>query len=138
MRSVTIFAIALFLLSVIHFSGNMRSGRATGLSDEIATVRERVDLKAYVPNDELVDNLGGEFMDDESEIIYATEEGSESDFTVEEFTEYDPYPSLATVTKIKTLHIPELQKVRDNISEPIIIRSAARTYEHEKKQVGQD
>lgn len=101
------------------------------LTNQISALSERVDLVAYVPSEELWD---GE-MDDESPIIY-TDNMSE-DFEVEEFTEYDPNPSEATVNKIRSMHIPELQKVRDNMNMPIVIRSASRSAEHEKKEVGQ-
>ena len=64
-------------------------------------------------------------------ILYAGEEST--CFKVEEFTKYDNNPSARTVSKISTVHIPELVKLRSAVGEPIIIRSGARSYEHEKK-----
>ena len=64
-------------------------------------------------------------------VIYADEEGN---FTVEEFLEYDPQPTSETIRKIKKIHIPELERVRTAIGQPIVIRSASRTKRHELKQ----
>lgn len=104
------------------------------LTSKVISLKERVELVAYVPDEELWD---GE-EDDEADIIYVGDEDEGSNFEVEEFLEYDPNATNETRTKISSLHIPELQKVRDNIGLPIIIRSAARSVEHEKKVGGQE
>lgn len=101
--------------------------------DDINAMSESVDLVSYVPTEDLED----EASDDEADIIYATDD-DESHFQVEEFLAYDKDPSDSTIDKIKTLHIPQLEKVRDGLGQPIIIRSAARSLEHEKKAAGQD
>lgn len=103
------------------------------LRNNLNALSERVDLVAYVPDIELYDDG----LDDESDIIYVGEEETGDYFEVEEFLEYDHNPSQETLDKIKNIHIPELEKVRDNIKMPIIIRSGARSREWEKKGEGQ-
>lgn len=120
------------LLGAISRYNIIQNERAeVNLENQITSLSERVDLVAFVPSDELWD---GE-LDDESDIIY-TDDMSEN-FEVEEFIEYDPHPSISTINKIKNIHIPELEKVRDNVDMPIVIRSASRSYEHEKEEEGQ-
>lgn len=89
----------------------------------------RVDIDTYIDEKYIED---GEF-DDESSIIYTDSRGSQY-FKVEEFTKYDKNPTKETIRKIKEIHIPQLVKVRDGVNQAVIIRSAARSKEHELAQ----
>jgi len=104
---------------------SLTAGEINGVS----VLEERVAVKNFVADEYLVDDG----LDDDAPIIYPTTDNTRDIFTVEEFTKYDETATDETIQKIKEIHIPELVKVRNVIGEPIIIRSAARSYEHEKK-----
>jgi len=122
------------LLAYVHVTNVLerREIEKISMDEDILMLSSRVDLVAYTPYEELYDGDD----DDEADIYYSgNTEGHY--FTVEEFTQYDPQASDETIIKIRTKHIPELNKVRDAIGKVIVIRSAARSYEHEKEVVGQ-
>ncbi len=97
-------------------------------TSNITELSKHVNVNAYLSDDLITDegSNGGEI------IIYADEQ--QTNFSVDEFTKYDRSPTDLTIAKIKEIHIPQLEKVRSAIGKPIIIRSASRTYEHEKKK----
>jgi len=98
--------------------------------EEMTLLSSRINIVNFVSNDEVVDG----FIDDEAIIIYPQIPVKKSDsnhFAVEEFIKYDKKATKNTKHKITTLHIPQLERVRDNIKKPIIIRSAARSKEWE-------
>jgi len=128
-----IFVTTMYVISCTKAKIDREQENRVDITEQINSLSERVSLEAYTPISDLVD---GEF-DDEDIIIYAGNNREGSNFEVDEFTQYDSNPSKETINKIITKHIPQLEKVRDNLKEPIIIRSAARSYEHEKKWGGQ-
>lgn len=102
---------------------------STEINKKIDKLSVDINIDAYVADEVLSD----EGSDGGDIIIYADQEGS-SHFKVDEFTTYDGNPSKETISKIQDIHIPQLEKVRSAINKPIVIRSASRTVEHEKKK----
>jgi len=94
----------------------------------VTELSKHVRINAYLSDDLITDegSNGGEI------IIYADEQ--KTNFSINEFIKYDRNATDLTITKIKEIHIPQLEKVRSAVGKPIIIRSASRTYEHEKKK----
>jgi len=99
------------------------------ISEKIFTLSERVNVESFV--DEVYLDDGG--LDDEARIIYS-DKTEDSNFTISEFTEYDSDPSHETIKKIRDVHIPQLEKVRDEVNKAIVIRSASRSISHELRQ----
>lgn len=93
---------------------------------------EFVDIESLV-EDDMVTNEGS---DDDAPILYPVNKFVDGNkfFNRVEFLKYDQAASESTKKKIDTIHIPELVKVRSKLGVPIIIRSAARSVEWEKKQ----
>lgn len=122
------------MLIVLTSGGKMENRYdESAYGEEISRLSDYVQLVSFVPLEDLSDNH--DYGDDR--IIYPSvsiDTGSvRSNFMVSEFTKYDVDASIKTINKIKNIHIPQLERVRDRIKKPIIIRSASRTYEHEKK-----
>ena len=127
-------AIVLFVLSSnIRFKDIEEINTSTHAS-ELAILSRNVNVVNFISNSELYESPNYEEDDDEANIIYPNEQAqhlSTSYFIVDDFLEYDRNASDSTRYKIKTLHIPQLERVRDVTGLPIIIKSAARSYEHE-------
>ena len=126
-KTILILAIIFLFTSATYNEINVESLEATNV---MTILSDKIDLddSNFVSDYALTDSDD----DDDNIIIYA--ESVEGDnFIVDEFTEYDQHPTEETVRKIKEVHIPELQKIRDKINKPIIIRSASRSYQHELK-----
>ena len=126
-KSYLVLAIILFL-----FSGGCKEKQVDlfandDVTDRILVMSERVDVLNYVVDEFVIDG----YEDDDSVIIYAGNEFTGSNCDIEEFTEFDRDASDETLSKIQNTHIPELEKIRKKVGEPIIIRSAARSYSHE-------
>ena len=128
-------ALTLITLSVFTFNNNKkdinRYVNVDKYTKEIERLSENVNVINFISNAELSEST----FDDEEDIIYPNvETGLQDDknyFVVEDFIKYDRNASDSTIYKIKTLHIPQLERVRDVTGLPIIIKSSARSYEHE-------
>jgi len=101
---------------------------------ELERLAENVRVVNFISNTELYESANYEEDDDEATIIYPNELSDKLEknyFVVDDFLKYDRNASDSTIYKIKTLHIPQLERVRDVTGMPIIIKSAARSYAHE-------
>lgn len=121
---ITALAVALQVSFIDSEKAIEASNHMTILSDKIDGYKDN-----FVSDGSLCDSD----IDDDCLIIYNKSIDS-NNFIVDEFIEYDQDPSEETIRKIKEVHIPELQRIRDKVDKPIIIRSAARSYQHEISQ----
>lgn len=122
----------LIALLLILFSSHSRTNEIdiTQQKTELARLSKNIRVINFVSSNDLAESL----TDDEEDIIYPNEFTGKKDkhyFVVEDFIKYDKNADDSTIYKIKTLHIPQLERVRDVTGLPIIIKSGARSYEHE-------
>ena len=128
-------AISIFVIALIQGFGDKNDSESIKelekkeLIRKIDELSKSVDVVSYTGHNELYD--GDE--DDDINIIYPDNTSGANSFVVSEFTKYDTSPTESTIRKIKEIHIPQLEKVRDEINLPIVIRSASRSYQHERK-----
>jgi len=127
-------SLILFLLLIFTSCSKTKEAEETNINNHLETtnatiVSRMIDIESYVPIRATVDS-----EEDDDAIIYYPKRSDSNYFVLQEFLEYDKDPSKSTIDKIKDLHIPELEKARIILGEPIVIRSAARSASHEKKE----